>query len=100
MADATSRTSFRLVLAVLPCLVAFGSNAEGTDLDPGFGTAGIATLPSFGTASPFLTDCLLLDPQERIVFGGGLGAFIDSRFFLARFLPDGAPDPSFGDGGA
>ncbi len=62
-------------------------NADGS-LDTGFGAGGFVTdhrLPGFRA--------LALAPDGRIV-GASVGGFQ-----LARYLPDGGPDPSFADGG-
>ena len=54
-------------------------------LDPSFGKDGIAR-----GQSPI--EAIAVQPDGKIVVAGG-------AFELARYLPDGSPDPSFGDGG-
>lgn len=66
-------------------------NADGT-LDTTFGTDGLATLPAPYDAE---AACLVVQPDGRIVVGGGL----NSLYALARFMPDGSLDPDFGQGG-
>ena len=74
-------------------LVVFRLNTNGT-LDTGFGTGGIADLPvppdinAQGTA-------LALEPDGRITVAGWQGG----KLVLARLLPAGALDTSFGTGG-
>jgi uncharacterized delta-60 repeat protein len=60
-------------------------------LDPSFGDGGaIENLPGFVRA-------VAIDSQGRIVALGGQESGY-SRFFVARFLPNGTPDSSFGSG--
>jgi len=66
-------------------------NADGT-LDTTFGTDGLAT---FSTQWNGEATCMVVQPDGRILVGGGLGAF----YALARFMPDGSLDPGFGQGG-
>lgn len=78
-------------------------DAEAARLDPTFGNNGTVVVNhggslqfrfwtgvNFGEAS-----ALAIDPQGRILVGGGSGA----SFLVMRFLPDGTLDPSFGEGG-
>ena len=62
------------------------------DLDPSFGSAGVVTL------NGGLIHALAVQPDGKIVVAG---QSLDSSFFrLARYLSDGSPDSSFGDGGS
>jgi uncharacterized delta-60 repeat protein len=63
-------------------------------LDPSFGTGGIATLPT-----PAYLTSVAIDSQGRIVALGSRPAGDGYRFVVMRFLSDGSPDPSFGNGG-
>jgi uncharacterized delta-60 repeat protein len=63
-------------------------------LDPSFGTGGIATLPT-----PAYLNSVAIDSQGRIVALGDRPAGDGYRFVVMRFLSDGRPDPSFGNGG-
>lgn len=71
--------------------------ADGTP-DPTFGTQGrVMTQVSSGTG--FITDIahkVMVQPDGKIVLAGAAG----SRLALARYLPNGAPDLAFGQGGA
>jgi uncharacterized delta-60 repeat protein len=59
------------------------------DLDPSFGSGGVVT----GSESSI--SALAVQPDGKSVAAGtGRGGLL-----LARYLPDGAPDPSFGEGG-
>lgn len=73
-------------------LLAPAAAAPG-DLDPSFGTEGIVLTPigSYGSAAA----AVLLQPDGRIVLGGSS----DSLATLARYLPNGSLDPSYGSGG-
>jgi uncharacterized delta-60 repeat protein len=63
-------------------------------LDSSFGTGGIATPPT-----PAYLTSVAIDSQGRIVALGYRPAGDGYRFVLMRLLPDGSPDPSFGNGG-
>ncbi len=69
--------------------------ADG-ELDAGFGDGGIV-VTSFG---PFdEARALLRDPDGRLVVAGSSFTGESFEFALARYTPDGALDPGFGDGG-
>jgi uncharacterized delta-60 repeat protein len=62
------------------------------DLDPSFGSGGVVT----GNDTSSSINALAVQSDGKVVAAGyGIGGLL-----LARYLPDGAPDPSFGDGGA
>jgi uncharacterized delta-60 repeat protein len=63
------------------------------ELDRNFGVAGMA-LTGFRTGVGDYVDALTLDAAGRIVIGGRSGP--GRRFAVARFEPDGSPDPTFG----
>jgi uncharacterized delta-60 repeat protein len=44
-------------------------------------------------------EAVVLDPQGRLLVAGGDGSFPRSRFLVARYLPTGDTDTSFGAGG-
>ena len=80
--------------AVGAMLLFFGSaGAAPGDLDPTFGTDGVVqtTVGAWGSGAT----TLLLQPDGKIVLGG----WRETRTALARYLPDGTLDPSFGSGG-
>jgi uncharacterized delta-60 repeat protein len=62
---------------------------------------------SFGTDGRLLTDFgggdraadVKIQEDEKIVVAGSTGAGREAAFALARYLPDGSLDPSFGQGG-
>jgi uncharacterized delta-60 repeat protein len=64
-------------------------------LDPGFGAAGIATLP---IVTALGVEDLVLQSDERIVVVGTQTGS-DSRIALARYDTGGTLDPTFGTGG-
>ncbi|HEY3108444.1 MAG TPA: DUF4082 domain-containing protein [Chloroflexota bacterium] len=69
-------------------------------LDPSFGTAGVAHA-EFGTS---MVTAAILQPDGKLVAAGYTDTFFEGTsnppgFALARFLPDGTRDPSFGAGG-
>jgi uncharacterized delta-60 repeat protein len=73
------------------------------DLDPAFGAQGVVTT-SLALASDDRIYGLALQPDGKIVAGGPAGVNCDnncqsSDFGLARYLPDGQLDPSFGSSG-
>ena len=63
-------------------------------LDPAFGTGGIATIepppPNVGTTG----EAMALDASGRIVIAGEVDDDVPA---VMRLLPDGAPDPAFGE---
>ena len=70
---------------------------DGT-LDPSFGTGGKVTT-DFGHNDE--ADALIVQADGALVVAGttGIGLSSDHNFALARYLPDGTLDPSFGTGG-
>ena len=69
------------------------THAQPGTLDPTFGSAGIATI-DIATVYDY-GQAVAVQPDGRIVMAG----YAYSDLVLARFMPDGAPDPSFGTGG-
>jgi uncharacterized delta-60 repeat protein len=95
------------VAAALITLVATASPAHAApgDFDLTFGTGGKVTT-DFGAnpAEPEISNGMFLQPDGKIITVGRAGATIsvltgDTDFALARYTPDGALDPSFGNGG-
>ena len=75
------------------------------ELDPGFGVGGVVTT-NFDTESYDEPYAVVLQPDGRITLGGssntggGIGRIMGAdNLALARYLPNGLADPSFGDGG-
>jgi uncharacterized delta-60 repeat protein len=66
-------------------------NADGS-IDTSFGSNG-STIVSFANREAF--NAVAIQSDGKIVAGGSN----DGAFILARFLPDGTLDPSFGSGG-
>gem|GEM_PF-920472 len=69
---------------------------DGTP-DPSFGANG-QVLTDFGTSIQ-RANALALQPDGKIVAAGFIRTGKDADFALARYLPDGTPDPSFGTNG-
>jgi uncharacterized delta-60 repeat protein len=67
-------------------------------LDPSFGTGGVAG-PVFGsiTGKYVFASAVAIDDQQRIVVVGAFSR-VPRACVVARFLPDGTLDPSFGNG--
>lgn len=72
-------------------IVVVGLRPQGW-LDASFGVVGLRFLAPEGEASACT---LALDAEDAIVVAGRAGR----HALVARLLPDGAPDPRFGDGG-
>jgi uncharacterized delta-60 repeat protein len=75
------------------------------DLDPSFGVGGVSTT-NFDAESYDEPYAVALQPDGRIVLGGtsntggGVGRIFGAdNLALARYLPNGLLDPTFGDGG-
>jgi uncharacterized delta-60 repeat protein len=64
-------------------------------LDPGFGTGGVARVPT----TPFDVSTMALQPDGNIVIAGYLYNGTDNDIALARLLPNGSLDVSFGPSG-
>lgn len=88
-----------LATVVLAGLMAAASGppagAAPGDLDPAFGTGGIARIEG-SVGSP---TAIAVQPDGRIVAVGSARGATGSDWGLARFRPDGGPDASFGAGG-
>jgi uncharacterized delta-60 repeat protein len=76
---------------------------HGGALDRGFGADGTATAPVPAPSAFFRSTSVLVQDDGRIVIAGTVDPVWDNdpwaHFALARFLPDGTPDPSFGSAG-
>lgn len=94
--------------AIIVLMVAVGVGmatralAGPADPDPGFGTGGLLVTHLTSDATLSSVDDLEVDPQGRLVVAGRARrpGMTDAQFTVARFLPDGAPDPSFAATGA
>ncbi len=62
--------------------------------DSTFGTDGIKIIPINGRPLK-----LVIQPDGKFLVVGYLGTFPDSQHFVARYLTNGTPDPSFGSNG-
>jgi uncharacterized delta-60 repeat protein len=72
-------------------------NADGTP-DTAFGNNGVVDLSIGG---PTFAQALALQNDGKILVAGNLGGGLNGQPFVARFNPDGSPDPAFAtDGGA
>ena len=71
-------------------------NLDGT-LDASFGSGGKVTT-AIGTANEFAKS-VVLQPDGKIVAGGPSRTGAYNEFAVARYLPDGSLDPTFGTGG-
>jgi uncharacterized delta-60 repeat protein len=67
------------------------------NLDLGFGSDGVVT-HSLGSGEYPAITAIAVQPDAKIVVAAD-AAPGDRGFLLARYLPDGTPDPSFGQGG-
>jgi len=77
------------------CLTRYGSSGA---LDLSFGSNGIVATPVNGTNNEYVR-ALALQPDGRIAVAGYCHNGSNDDFCLARYLPSGALDPSFGSGG-
>ncbi|GAA4933570.1 calcium-binding protein [Streptomyces coeruleoprunus] len=71
-------------------------NSDGS-LDTGFGDGG-RVFTDFGAGFSSNAHGVLVQPDGTIVAVGNTGVG-GLQFAVARYLPDGSPDPGFGDGG-
>jgi uncharacterized delta-60 repeat protein len=79
--------------------------AASGDLDPTFGVGGVVTT-DFGVnpPEPEIANEMVIQPDGKIVVAGRAGTDQfpvggDGAFGIARYLPNGTLDPSFGTGG-
>jgi uncharacterized delta-60 repeat protein len=90
-------TRDRIVVAGANFVARFRENGR---LDPSFGYGGAAVAPGptqeCNEHDPCVLLSLAIDSQRRIVVAGYANGY---HFYVARFLPDGSPDLSFGNGG-
>jgi uncharacterized delta-60 repeat protein len=102
------RAARLLALLLAAQLTAVGTTAAAPphagSFDPSFGENGRVTLRLPG--EPFAPAAVAIQPDRRIVVAGTLPGAVGTwpgewsgRAFAMRFLPDGALDPAFGDGG-
>jgi hypothetical protein len=78
------------VLAAMPTPVA---HAAPGDLDPQFGQGGSERI--FPSEESIAVAAVAVQPDDKIVLAGEE----DRKVLVARLLPDGSLDPSFGNGG-
>ena len=79
-----------------PVLVRFLDDGA---LDPAFGDGGVVTLPSTALLGDATVQDLAVQPDGRIVTVGRARSGFTTAVGVARFLPDGSPDPTFGTNG-
>lgn len=83
--------------------LALARYARSGRLVRGFGKGGIVSpridTDAYGTPSTEIAYGLANQPHEGVLVGGLLGGRSNARFFLRRYLADGRPDKTFGDGG-
>jgi uncharacterized delta-60 repeat protein len=91
-----ARAAVLLAAAVLAPTVA----AAPADLDASFGTGGLVTA-DFAALPSETANAVAVAPEGKIVAAGyASGAMFNlNAFAVARFNPDGSPDPTFGSGG-
>ncbi|MFD8141523.1 hypothetical protein [Streptomyces sp. NPDC059708] len=89
--------------AVLPAPPAFAGDGHGAGaLDPRFGRGGIVRTAVAPDGNTDYQNGLVIDDRRRILVSGSsdmgeaAGGF---QWRIARYTPDGNPDPSFGSGG-
>jgi uncharacterized delta-60 repeat protein len=68
-------------------------------LDPTFGVGGKVTTDFTGVEGTDTAGALVLQPNGKLVAAGAACLNFTCDFALARYLPKGRLDPSFGDGG-
>ena len=77
-------------------LLLVGLTADGA-LRGDFGAGGLVTQDFFGDVTTLAG--IVRQSDGALVVAGTLAVAGEARLLVARFLPDGAPDPAFGSGG-
>lgn len=92
------RAAIAASIAISLIAIAAARAADG-DLDPSFGTGGIAR---FDGTTPYGRPVVAADPQGRLVVCDGDQSVpvADYGFVVERKNADGSPDATFGDGGS
>ena len=86
--------SLFVLASTLSIAIAPNARAASGDLDPSFGSTGWLELDVY--KYPEGTGLAIQDDGKILV---SIGSLASDLFAVARFLPDGTPDPSFGDHG-
>lgn len=101
-----SLTTFSLRAAVAAISLGVHLNASGADADPDPSLSGdglyVHAQGAFG-AQIIVLNGMTVDAEGRILVVGEAatdGSGTNYSSFIARFLPDGTPDPDFGDAGS
>jgi uncharacterized delta-60 repeat protein len=82
-----------ILAAVALLLIPSAAGAREGDLDGSFGSGGTAVTP-IGTGGG-AANSVAVDAQGRLVVAGYSGGYPNFKIAVARFLPNGALDPSF-----
>lgn len=91
------RPRLALLSTLILCVIHASAQQSG-DLDPSFSGDGIATV-DFATNQDDRGQCMLVQPDGRILVGGGSHQGNGVKFALARLMPDGSLDATFGTNG-
>ncbi len=97
------RAALPAAIAVLVAMPSVAIGAVGGLPDPSFGSGGVASISASVPEARESGRAMVLDSQDRVLVGGGVLAKEPTEpnggWVLARFLSDGRPDPTFGQGG-
>jgi uncharacterized delta-60 repeat protein len=91
------RTAAALAAAALAAIVATAAQAEPRELDRGFGTQGVTLTPIAGKF-PVASATVRLPTGRILVAGTSSSHVFGDQVVLARYLPTGVLDRSFGGG--
>ncbi len=87
--------SYNLDFKFVPVVVRF---TESGQLDTEFGTNGVASVPVIDVENDF--DCLVVQEDGKIVASGHIAnELLSFALLVARFMPDGTLDNTFGNNG-
>ncbi len=87
---------FRVAIACVAAAVAVHVSAQTPgSLDTSFGGSGFVTTPVSAGAGDDRARSMVLQPDGKIVVGGGC----ENDFCMVRYLPNGSLDSTFGTGG-
>jgi uncharacterized delta-60 repeat protein len=103
LASGARRAALPVAISALMAIPPAAPAAVGGVPDQTFGSGGVASISASVPEARESGRAMVVDSQDRVLVGGGVLAKEPTEpnggWVLARFLSDGSPDPTFGQGG-